>query len=278
MFNGDWHLVLAAYNGGLGRVQRAMKTRGTEDFWELSETLAVPAEGNARVRAAHPRGDHRREEPGAVRIQHHCRRDADRVREGHGPARDRPSPRRRVDRTDDRRDPGAESRAAALDDAAGDAELRDQGARRDRRRSSRAAWRLHRPTELASLKWYTVRRGESIATIARKLSVSRTDLAEANKLSIRSPVRAGQELMIPRAPTGLLAASASAPAPDSVPSRAISASATVSPSRREPSAHADVSGQARRHALVDRAAVQHDRRQDQKLERLHGNHIAPGDG
>ena len=70
------------------------------------------------------------------------------------------------------------------------------------------------PDQLASLKFYTVRRGESIATIARKLSVSRTDLAEANKLSIRSPVRTGQELLIPRAPTGLLAASASAPAPD----------------------------------------------------------------
>ncbi len=38
MFNGDWHLVLAAYNGGLGRVQRAMKSAGTDDFWTLSES------------------------------------------------------------------------------------------------------------------------------------------------------------------------------------------------------------------------------------------------
>ena len=38
MFDGDWHLVLAAYNGGQGRVQRAMKSAGKTDFWELTES------------------------------------------------------------------------------------------------------------------------------------------------------------------------------------------------------------------------------------------------
>ena len=36
MFDGDWHLVLAAYNGGLGRLQRAMRTSGADDFWSLA--------------------------------------------------------------------------------------------------------------------------------------------------------------------------------------------------------------------------------------------------
>ena len=36
MFDGDWHLALASYNGGPGRVQRAMKRYGRDDFWTLS--------------------------------------------------------------------------------------------------------------------------------------------------------------------------------------------------------------------------------------------------
>ena len=34
----DWHLAMASYNGGPGRVQRAIKRSGSDDFWTLTPT------------------------------------------------------------------------------------------------------------------------------------------------------------------------------------------------------------------------------------------------
>src|SRR4029077_1765840 len=67
--------------------------------------------------------------------------------------------------------------------------------------------------DLASLNWYVVKRGDTLALIARKLSVSRTDLAEANYIKATARVSPGDKLMVPREATALMAARADRPVP-----------------------------------------------------------------
>jgi LysM repeat protein len=62
--------------------------------------------------------------------------------------------------------------------------------------------------DVATLKYYTVKRGDTLGTVARKLSVSKLDLAEANYLRTTSRLTAGQKLMVPREATALMAARA----------------------------------------------------------------------
>ena len=51
--------------------------------------------------------------------------------------------------------------------------------------------------ELISMTWYTVKPGDTIAGIARKLRVTRGDLSEANSLGLSSRLAAGQKLIVP---------------------------------------------------------------------------------
>jgi membrane-bound lytic murein transglycosylase D len=233
MFDGDWNLVLAAYNGGQGRVQRAVKRSGKEDFWELSATskflpretreyvpliLAAiivaknPAQYGFNIVAHEPISYDKVNVPRAV--------DLRRVAEWTGTSIDEiqalnPQLRRwttpvKYPTFELKVPPGTgEQFQARLADAA--------------------------PGDLTALKWYTVRRGESLATIARTLRVSRIDLAEANSMSVRSRVRTGQELIIPRAPATLLASRTERPAPAEVASRPLTGTATIpdGPVRRQ---------------------------------------------
>ncbi len=41
---GDWHLTIAAYNGGKGRVARALSRAGVDNFWSLATTRHLPRE------------------------------------------------------------------------------------------------------------------------------------------------------------------------------------------------------------------------------------------
>jgi membrane-bound lytic murein transglycosylase D len=232
----DWHLAMASYNGGPGRMQRAVKRSGIDDFWRLtSSTKYLPRETREYVpmilaaiiiaknpaqygfdapaspTTAYDKSYEKVSVPRAV--------DLRRVAEWAGTSIEQiqtlnPELRRW---TTPVRYPSYEVKVPV--------------GTGDRLKTRLVA---AKSSELAVLNWYRVKSGESLATISRKLRVSRADLAEANGMSVKSRVRSGQELIIPRAPTTLLAARPER-ATDEAPATAI-ASATPTTSAPRPKA------------------------------------------
>ena len=225
LFDGDWHMVLAAYNGGQGRVQRAMKSSGLENFWSLTESsrylpketreyvpliLAAmivgrnPAQYGFELAAADPVAYDKVPVNRAI--------DLRRVAEWTGSS------------VDEIQSLNPELRRWTTPIKYPDYELKVPAGTGEQFRAQLASARAD---DLNSLNWHTVRKGESLATIARKLRVSKSELAAANSLSAKARVRAGQELVIPRAPTTLLATRTDRRAPPVLASHPVSGTATV---------------------------------------------------
>lgn len=224
---GDWHLALASYNGGWGRVQRSMKRSGKTDFWELSASRRylpretrdyVPLILAAIVVARNPTHYglviQPLPAPPIEVVTLPGPTDLRRVAEWAGTSLDvlqELNPELRRWTTPPRGDeyplrvPMGTAEAVRLQSATA-AELPDPFGR------------------------HLVRKGETLATIAKRLKVTRTDLAEANYLSVRAKVATGQSLIIPRppalldvttGPTDVLAVAAQADADVSGPSAAV---------------------------------------------------------
>lgn len=205
MFGGDWHLALASYNGGPGRVQRAVKRAGIDDFWDLTESSRflpretrdyVPMILAAAIIARNP-AQYGFEVPAALPFATDVVTvkgpvDLRRVAEWAGvPA-------------DDIRTLNPELRRWTTPIRSRDYQLRvPMGSMA----SVLEGYTEAAPEDAAALQWYVVRKGESLPTIARRLKVSRGDLAEANYLNATARVLPGQRLVVPRAPSGALLAS-----------------------------------------------------------------------
>jgi membrane-bound lytic murein transglycosylase D len=232
LFDGDWHLVLAAYNGGLGRLQRAIRRSGQDDFWAISASSRylpretreyVPLILAAIIVAKNPAQygfDITAEESIPFETVSVSRAiDLRRVAEWTG---------RSIDEIQTL-NPELRRWTTPLKS---EYELKiPQGTAEDFRTRLAAA----SPNELVALTWYTVKKGDSLATIARKLRVSRVDLAEANHLSTKSRVKAGQALVVPRAPATLLATNSRPAAPSEVASRALAGPAPMASATAQPS-------------------------------------------
>ncbi len=223
----DWHLAMASYNGGPGRVQRAMRAARLGDFWELTATdRYLPRETReyvpmilAAVIIAKNPTQYGFEAPPIEaltydKVEVTSAVDLRRVAEWTGASIDEiqalnPELRRwttplRFDRYEVKVPAGTGDQFSARLAAAG-------------------------PSELSAFRFHTVRRRESLASIARKLGVSRTDLAQANGLSARAAVRSGQRLLIPRAPAAPLLASATRPTgPEASPATGVASRASAS--------------------------------------------------
>jgi membrane-bound lytic murein transglycosylase D len=201
---GDWHLALASYNGGPGRVQRAIKRSGREDFWKLTSTKKflpretrdyVPLILAAVIIARNPSQYEMNivpiETPAYETVTLASAIDLRRVAEWAG------TPVQTI------QDLNPELRRWTTPLRATDYELKvPEGAAAivNARMLEVAA------QDLAPLNLHTVKKGETLLSISKKLKVSRADLAEANYLSTKATLKAGQQLIIPRAPTLLLAA------------------------------------------------------------------------
>ncbi len=208
-FDGNWPLALASYNGGPGRIQRAIKRdHGNRDFWQLaSRRRLLPRETRqyvpmilAAVIVARNPSQYGFKIPPAqpvicdtVKLPQPV--DLRRVAEWTGAS------------VEQIQALNPELRRWTTPVRAKDYELKvPQGTGdlvRAKLRDAESA-----DVDLASLRWYTVRRGDSLLRIAHRLRVRRSDLAEANYLSIRARLHAGQRLIVPREPAVVLSARA----------------------------------------------------------------------
>ena len=227
---GDWHLALASYNGGPGRVQRAMKQSRKKDFWALSagakylprETrdyvpLILAAVIIARNPAQYGMDIQPAPIPSFETVTVPRATDIRRIAEWAG------APVQIIQQLN------PELRRWTTPVRGDDYELKvPEGA------AAAVAARLAdaNPGDLAPLNWHSVKKGETLLAISRKLKVSRSDLAEANYLSLRSKVAVGQRLIIPRAPALLLVARTDSP-PPLTESRQLDPASTASAPRTE---------------------------------------------
>ncbi|MEQ1872025.1 MAG: transglycosylase SLT domain-containing protein, partial [Vicinamibacterales bacterium] len=211
MFDGDWHMALASYNGGPGRLQKAATRGKAGDFWSLAaKPRLLPRETRnyvpmilaAIIIAKNP-------------AQYGFEFEADGPPAYEVVGLPRPVDLRRI----------AEWTNTTIDEIQSlnpelrrwTTPVRDGGYKLKVPTGSAdvvlARLEESASTELASLNWYVVKKGDTLTLIARRLRVSRADLAEANYLKATAAVSPGQKLMVPREANTLLASRTDLPVP-----------------------------------------------------------------
>jgi membrane-bound lytic murein transglycosylase D len=195
MFDGDWELALASYNAGPGRVMRAAGRARTDDYWKLTaSTRYLPRETREyvpmimaailiaknpdlygfEVSVAEPLAFERVNVPQALDLKF--------VAEWIGVS------------VEDLRELNPELRRTTTPTRGLDLKV-PVGTGATVERQLESAGPLY-----VKFTFHTVKRGETVTSIARRYRVSVAELRSANSLSARARLRASQELMIPQRP------------------------------------------------------------------------------
>ena len=204
MFDGDWYFALASYNAGPGRLQSAVRRAKTTDFWQVTaSTRYLPRETReyvpmilaaiiiARspelygftVNSAAPLAYDTIEIPGAL--------DLKIIAEWAGIT------------VEELQDLNPELRRTTTPLAAHMLKV-PVGTAASIQAHLESAGSLYR-----TFKFHTVKRGDTVTSVARKYGISAKELRDANGLSAKAKLTAKQELMIPaRSATALPSATA----------------------------------------------------------------------
>jgi len=201
MFDGDWNLAMASYNAGPGRLQRAVNKSKINDYWKLTATSKyLPKETRNYVPMI----------MAAVLIAKNP--------EAYGfePVPVDPLAFDRVTVPD-----ALDLRTVAEWTGSTIEEIRELNPELRRTTTPIGSHDLKIPLGMAPLveaklasadpslfarfSYYNAKSGETLAAIARRFKITRTDLAAANKLRATAKLRTGQKLLIPLVVTAALA-------------------------------------------------------------------------
>lgn len=195
MFDGDWFLSWASYNGGEGRVMNASRRLGTRDFWKIVEADTLHSETEnyvPKLVAAAIIGKHP-ERYGFVGLKYQGAWSFDRVDVPAATGIDVLA--RCADITEeDFLDYNPALRRWALPP---DPEVQSIRIPLGRSARFKAEFAKVPPAERMSFTTHTVKRGESLGTIAKKYGVSVEELVRINRLESASRVAVGTQLVVP---------------------------------------------------------------------------------
>ena len=205
-FDEDWNLALAAYNSGPGRVQTALRRAGTSDYWKVTaSTRFLPRETREYVPMI----------MAAMIIAKNPALYGFEVGAANRLAYDRVSVPNALDlkiiaewigvSVDELRDLNPELRRTTT--PMGQHELKVPLGTAPTLRSRLATIDS---SLFVQFTFHTVKRGETVATIARRHKITQAELRLANDLTSRSRIRVNQALLIPQRTTNALPTTAAA--------------------------------------------------------------------